>query len=271
MAASVERAWGELDALVERGGDAPDVAALLDVDEGNARAVLAMVEAQRRVSAAPAPGRFVVERVVDGAVTHLVAHTFAGAMANEVIARAVATRLRDETGAGAQVACLDESLCVTTEAPRRGLSESRLRELFSPDGLREAMRETLTEGVLAGAFFREVARVSQLWRPEARRGAVTPGLLHDVLRKHDPGHVLLRAMEHTAWTTLDGPRAEDALARRARQRWVVTSPRAVPPLSIPVVAWIERDRVAPDDPERALADAARALYERTLRLASRGP
>jgi len=56
--------------------------------------------------------------------------------------------------------------------------------------------------------------VAQLWLPDKKPGAATPGLLHDVLRKHDPGHVLLRALDHTvasagsagrAWSSATNP------------------------------------------------------------------
>ncbi len=264
VAGAVEALWGRLDALadsVEPSAQTEATSAILGAGPHNTAAVLAMVHAQRRHSALPAPGRFVVECITDGARRHLVAYTFAGSLANEVIARAVAVRMRAETGSGAEVCALDEAACVTFPATV-SVDLARVRAWLCPEGLAEALAETLDASVLASAYFREVARVSQLLLGDGRKGAVTPGLLHDVLRRHDPGHVLLAARDHTLWTALDGPRAEATLRVRALQPLGLHHLRGPSALSVGVLAWARRDGVSPADPERALADAAHALWKR---------
>ena len=139
-----------------------------------------------------------------------------------------------------------------------------LREWLSPDALREALAASLEEGSLGAAAFREVARVAQLWLPDARKGAVTPSLLYDVLRRHDPDHVLLRAQRHTLWTSLEGPRAEAALAELATRAWSLRVSDTPSPLAVPAMVAMRRDAVAPSDVEGALLDAANALYLRSL-------
>lgn len=263
VADAVESLWAELAALVPSDDAEARVAGRLGVHPVTARAVCAVARAQARASSAPGPDRFVVELHRDGERAHLVAFTFAGSMANELIARAVATRHRDDTGEGATVAALDEAVCVTASAPLAKVTLATLRRWFSPDDLRADAMRALDEGVLSGAYFREVARVSQLWLPGGKPGAATPGLLHDVLRKHDPDHVLLRALDHTLWTSLDGERALDVLADRAGRRWHVHRLDAPSPLSIPARTWMDRDAVRGDDPERALLDAANRLFEAT--------
>lgn len=268
VADAVEALWSELGALAHLDASAmiERVAALLGVHAATARAVCAVARAQHERASLPGVDRFVIELHRAGERAHLVAFTFAGSMANELVARAVAKRFRDETGEAASVCALDEAVCVTAGPSLAEAPLAALRRWFSPVGLRADAMAALDEGVLSGAYFREVARVAQLWLPDGKPGAATPGLLHDVLRKHDPGHVLLRALDHTLWTTLEGDRAVAALAERTARRWHVHRLDAPSPLAIPARTWMDRDAVRGDDPERALLDAANRLFEATLAL-----
>lgn len=270
VSASCERLWGALEDAVKRAQGEAAIDALraaLSTGADNARAVRTLIHAQRAVSALPTAKRFVIERVREGKRLHVAALTLAGSTANEVIARAAGARIRRATGNGCEVSVSDECACVTVTGLKREPDEETLRAWFSPHGLFDDLLGSLDGSVLAAAYFREVARVAQLWTPERARGTVTPGLLYDVLRKHDPDHVLLRALRFTVWTALDGPRAERRLAELARRPWHIATLEGPSPISIPVFAWAARDTVAPDDPEAALAAAAHALFQRAAALA----
>jgi ATP-dependent Lhr-like helicase len=265
VSAACERAFAAVDAALDLPDEPSRVAAVrsaLGAGEDNARAVLRLARAQRTTSALPSPSRFVVERVRERGRHHVAAFTLAGSTANEVIARAVATRARRETGRGAEVAATDECAVVTFAGAGDVPDEATLRRWLAPGDLFDDLLDSLEGSALAGAYFREVARVAQLWAPERGRGTVTPGLLYDVLRKHDPDHVLLRALRFTLWTALDGPRAERCLAAMAARPWSVATLDRPSALAIPAFAWAERDAVRPDDPEAALAAAAHALFQR---------
>ncbi|MBL8604485.1 MAG: DEAD/DEAH box helicase [Myxococcales bacterium] len=238
---------------------------LLGTSQTNARAVLALVRAQRRASAVPCEGAFTLELIATPERQHLVLYTFAGNLANEVIARVVAARLRADTDEGAQVSAHDDAACVSF-SPAVSLDPETLRRWLAPTGLYEDFMSALAGSVLASAYFREVARIAQLWLPDPRKGAVTPGLLHDVLSRHDPEHILLRARDHTLWVALEGPRAVAALTARATQPLNLLRLNAPSPFAVSVLAWAQRDAVAPSDPERALADAAHALWRATRTL-----
>ncbi len=141
---------------------------------------------------------------------------------------------------------------------RRRPTLATLRAWLSPDALREALAASLEEGSLGAAAFREVARVAQLWLPDARKGAVTPSLLYDVLRRHDPDHVLLRAQRHTLWTSLEGPRAEAALAEPRDPRWSLRVSDTPSPLAVPA-----HGRDAPRRPWPRATSRARCSTPRT--------
>lgn len=239
----------------------------LSLDAGTAALLSRWSRAQQRVSAIPTEHRFVIERVHAPRADTIVLYTFAGWSANEAIARAAAERWRVATGAGAEFSASDLGLALVLphRAALRTTSLDAVRSLFAPDDLHALLRRTLDGSMLAKSTFREVARVSQLSSADTRPGGATPGLLYDVLRKHAPSHLLLRALDRALWSALDGPRAELVLQRLSASDPVFSQLDSPSPMSIPVLARGARttDRVAPDDLDGALARAAHELWMRS--------
>jgi ATP-dependent Lhr-like helicase len=245
------------------------IAAKLSVDLATARLLLRWTSAQRAVSLVPSESRVLFECVRGRTRDTLIVYTFAGWAANEVLARVAAERWRVATGAGCELSASDLGLALVLPRNRAFSVQSResALSLFAPSEsaqLRSMLARTLEGSMLARASFREVARVSQLSTADTRPGAATPGLLYDVLRKHSPGHLLLRALDRTIWASLDGPRAERWLERCATSAVDFVRLDQPSPMSIPVLARGERttDRVAPDDLDGALARAAHQLWLR---------
>lgn len=273
VAREVARCYRALDECAARSIDEQSAAAAiaqeLDVDAPTATMLARWTRAQRDVSAVPTESRVVLECVRGRGRDALVLYTFAGWAANEVLARVAAERWRTITGAGCELCASDLGLALTL--PRRAALSVDRREdalsLFAPSessSLRAMLSRTLEGSMLARTTFREVARVSQLSTADTRPGAATPGLLYDVLRKHAPGHLLLRALDQTIWASLDGERAERWLERCASAKVEFVRLDQPSPMSIPVLARGERttDRVAPDDLDGALARAAHQLWMR---------
>jgi ATP-dependent Lhr-like helicase len=269
----VRRLFGEIDAQVpEAARDDPGLrhetieklAGSFALEPANARALVKLVIAQREDSAMPTRTRCVVELVDEGTRVHIVAHTFAGVMANEVIGRVAGARIRRASGRGTQISTTDVTLAITVaDAPAALADETALRALFDPSELHRDLAETLEGGTLARSSFREVARVSQLASDRGRPGAASPALLYDVLRKHAPGHVLLRALEQTIWASLDGERAERVLDWMRATPWRVACLREPSVLAIPVfLTSPSRENIGPEDMESALVAAAHAMYLR---------
>jgi ATP-dependent Lhr-like helicase len=266
-----ERVHGELDASIptEAVSDADtradairEIATRLDLAPGTAQGVVELCIAHRRRSTIPTPERFVIDRVVERKRVHIVAYTFAGTHANEVIGRAVSWRWRRRTQRGAESVANDMGVMLSIDRETAVLLDDpeALRELFSPDGLQDEIQGTFEWTEFAKNQFRVDARVSQLTIQDARRGAASPGLLYDVLRKHAPGHVLLRALEHTLWTALDGDHAERVLRAIRKRTWFVKTMQRPAALAIPLFVAAMRDRVAPEDLDQALVAAAHAMY-----------
>jgi ATP-dependent helicase Lhr and Lhr-like helicase len=124
-----------------------------------------------------------------------------------------------------------------------------LRSLLSGDNLVEDLHACANTPELARRQFREIARIAGLTPPSlpgreprsARQLQASSGLLYDVLRRYDPGHLLLRQADREILTEqfdLEGLR--EALARCARWELALVEPRSLTPLSFPL--WAERWR-----------------------------
>jgi ATP-dependent Lhr-like helicase len=88
-------------------------------------------------------------------------------------------------------------------------------------------------------------------------------LIYDVLRKHDPGHVLLRATRHDAAGGLtDVRRLADMLAR-VRGRIRHQPLQRVSPLAVPVLLDVGRERV-PGSEDMLLGEAAADLVREAM-------
>jgi ATP-dependent Lhr-like helicase len=264
VAAEVARCYRAL-ALNAHSPDA--LARELSIAEHTAKTLCEWAIAQQSASVVPTGERAVLECVRERQRDTLVLFTFAGASANDAIARAAAERWRAATGAGCEMSAADLGLALVL--PRRASLDPRSLEsamtLFSPEGLRPLLAKTLDRSSLARSTFREVARVAQLSTADARPGGASPGLLYDVLRRHSPEHLLLRALDRALWSLLDGDRAERALQAIERTPPHFRVMDRPSPMSVPILARGERptERVAPDDLDGALARAAHALWLRT--------
>jgi len=84
-------------------------------------------------------------------------------------------------------------------------------------------------------------------------------LVYDVLRRHEPGHILLEAAwADVATGLLDVKRLSEFLARIGGRIRHQSLPR-VSPLSVPILLEIGRERVGPMAGEAMLREAAMAL------------
>jgi ATP-dependent Lhr-like helicase len=97
-----------------------------------------------------------------------------------------------------------------------------------------------------------------------RQMTVSSDLIYDVLRRHDPGHVLLEAAWADAATgLLDIARLGEFLARiRGNIRFVALD--RVSPLAVPILLEIGKEPVAGQAAESFLRDAADALIREAM-------
>ncbi|HMK68225.1 MAG TPA: DNA ligase-associated DEXH box helicase, partial [Stellaceae bacterium] len=92
-----------------------------------------------------------------------------------------------------------------------------------------------------------------------RQVTVSSDLIYDVLRKHEPEHILLRATRADAATGLTDVRRLGEMLKRVKGRITHRRLDRVSPLAVPVLLEIGREQVYGSALDTLLDDAARAL------------
>lgn len=227
----------EMEAVLGSAADSPEM-----------RWLEPLLRLQARVSALPGPSLLLVESVRRREGQFVFVYPFAGRQVNEGIAALMAlrwTRLQANTFG---YAANDYGFIL---APARAVEvdADRIAALLHPDGLFEDLRDSLNLGELARRQFRDIARVSGLLIPalpgrtprSLRQLQASAGLLYDVLRQHDPDHILLGLAEREVLHgQLDLASLATTLQRCQARTLCVQQPATLGPLSFPL--WAERLR-----------------------------
>ena len=145
--------------------------------------------------------------------------------------------------------------------------------LFSPDILEHEFVDWVQQSHLLKRAFREVAVIGGLVerqhpgkRKTGKQVTFSTDLIYDVLRKYEPGHILLEAAWADARARMtDVGRLADLLDRAAGTMLHVDLPR-VSPLAVPVLVLIGRERVSTGSADDALLIEAEALAGEAMRL-----
>jgi ATP-dependent helicase Lhr and Lhr-like helicase len=248
--------------LLPQAADAPDTPEL--------HAAAPMLRTQREVSHLPGSGELLVEAVERRGVLHLAVHAFAGRSVHDGLASLVAWRLARLAPNSFGIALNDYGFMLTA-GKRFEVDEDLLRVALSPAQLVDDLREAVNLAELARRQFREIARVAGLLPPSMpgklarsmRQLQASSGLLYDVLRRHDPGHVLLAQAEREALATqLDLERLQATLARSDAEPIVLRRPRGFTPLSFALWAEWQRGALSNEDWRTRVERAAQQLERR---------
>jgi ATP-dependent Lhr-like helicase len=143
-----------------------------------------------------------------------------------------------------------------------------LSELFDEDMLGDDLEAWLAESALMKRTFRNCAIIAGLierrfpgQEKTRRQVTISTDLVYDVLRSHQPDHILLRAARADAATgLLDVRRLADMLSR-IRGRIVHKALDHVSPLAVPVMLEIGREAVYGEATESLLAEAEAELVK----------
>src|SRR5690349_15321706 len=149
--------------------------------------------------------------------------------------------------------------------------ELTLDALFDQDMLGDDLEAWLAESALMKRTFRNCAIIAGLierrypGKEKSRRQmTISTDLVYDVLRKHQPDHVLLRAARADAASgLLDIRRLSDMLSR-IRGRIVHKALDHVSPLAVPVMLEIGREQVYGEASDALLAEAEAELVKEAM-------
>ncbi len=210
-----------------------------------------LLEVQRKWSHIPTHDELLIEQVKTREGWHLFVFPFEGRLVHEGLAALCAYRMSRFAPISFSMASNDYGfeLLSPAEPPIvRALDEG----LFSPHELLEDINAALNATEMAKRQFRELARVAGLVFPglprsgkTARQLQVSSGLFFDVLRRYDPGNLLLgQASREVLERQLESTRLGSTLQRLSTSTIVLTNPRRPTPLAFPLLVDRTRERVS---------------------------
>lgn len=216
----------------------------------------------------PAPDELLVETFPRAAKFYLVCYPFEGRLAHQTLGMLLTRRLERLRMRPMGFVANEYALAVWG---LRDLSGVDMDALFDEDMLGDDLDAWLAESPLMKRTFRSCAIIAGLierrfpgQEKTARQVSFSADLIYDVLRQHDPDHVLLQAAWADAATGLmDVRRLGQALAR-VKGRIVTEHLSRVSPLAVPVMLEIGREPVYGEGHESILADASDDLISEAM-------
>jgi ATP-dependent helicase Lhr and Lhr-like helicase len=226
---------------------------------------------QRDFSRVPGVRELLVETFPRGNKHYLVCYPFEGRLAHQTLGMLLTRRLERARARPLGFVANEYALAVWGLADMSFMvrhGQIDLNALFEADMLGDDLEAWLAESALMKRTFRNCALISGLIarrftdEDKTRRQVLfSTDLIYDVLRKHQPDHVLLRgARADAASGLLDLRRLGDMLSR-IKGRVVHKELDRVSPLAVPVMLEIGRESVYGEASDELLAEAADELVK----------
>jgi ATP-dependent Lhr-like helicase len=244
--------------------------------EGLPDQVAAWLRMQEWRSVLPREGELLVETFPRGDKFYLVCYPFEGRLAHQTLGMLLTRRL-DRAGARPMGFIASEYAlaiwCLRDVGLMAERKELPLNELFAEDMLGDDLDAWLAESSLLKRTFRDCAIISGLierrypgQEKTGRQVTFSSDLIYNVLREHEPDHILLQAtMADAATGLLDVARLAEML-KRVKHHIALKRLDRVSPLAVPVLLDIGKEAVGGDTNEFLLSEAADQLIEEATRL-----
>jgi len=224
---------------------------------------------QAEYSVVPGPNEMLVETFPRGNRHYLVCYPFEGRLAHQSLGMLLTRRLERARAAPLGFVANEYALAIWGLHDMGAMVRSGrldLTKLFDEDMLGDDLDAWLAESNLMRRSFRVCAIISGLierrhpgQEKTGRQMTVSSDLIYDVLRQHEPDHILLKAAFADAATgMLDVARLGDFLKRvQGRIRHIDLG--RVSPLAVPVMLEIGRESVPGDAGEMILREMVEEL------------
>jgi len=226
------------------------------------------LEVQSYRSRLPEAGQLLVETFPREGRQYMVAYSFEGWNAHQSLGMLVTRRMETQGLKPLGFVANDYALACYSLDPVTDPAS-----LFSPDILEHEFVDWVQQSHLLKRAFREVAVIGGLVerqhpgkRKSGKQVTFSTYLIYDVLRKYEPGHLLLEAAWADARARMtDVGRLADLLDRAGDTMMHVTLDR-ISPLAVPVLTLIGRESVAQGLADDALLMEAEVLAQEAMRL-----
>jgi ATP-dependent Lhr-like helicase len=202
------------------------------------------LEIQRDKSAIPAEHEMLLETFPHQKRHFMVAYAFEGRLAHTTLAMLLTRRLTRAGVGPLGFVCNDYAVAIWSLNGMAGLD---MADLFAEDMLGDDLESWLLESTMMKAAFKGCALISGLverrYRSEQKSGrAITfsTDLVYDVLRRHQPDHLLLRCARADAARGLVDVQRLGQLLQRIRGRIRHAALDHLSPFSVPMILEIGR-------------------------------
>jgi ATP-dependent Lhr-like helicase len=229
-------------------------------------AVHEWLEWQERHSALPAPGEMLVETFARRGRFFTVAYCFAGRNAHQTLGMLLTRRMERQKLRPLGFSASDYCIAIWGLEPVEDVAA-----LFDVDMLGDDLEEWMAESSMLKRTFRNCAVIAGLierrhpgQEKTGRQVSFSADLIYDVLRKYEPGHVLLRAAREEAATGLTDVRRLADLLVSAQGKIRHCRLERISPFAVGIIADIGRERVAGEPVDATLEELTGELVAEAL-------
>jgi ATP-dependent Lhr-like helicase len=232
------------------------------------------LEIQEWRSRLPGKRELLVETFPRADKYYLVCYPFEGRLAHQTLGMLLTRRLERARLRPLGFVANEYALAIYglgDVALRIDRDELKLSALFDEDMLGDDLEAWLAESALMKRTFRNCAIIAGLierrfpgQEKSRREVTISTDLVYDVLRKHQPDHLLLRAARGDAATGLLDIRRLGDMLSRIRGRIIHKALDHVSPLAVPVMLEIGREQVYGEAGDAILAEAEAELVKEAM-------
>ncbi|WP_229727107.1 ligase-associated DNA damage response DEXH box helicase [Sphingomonas alpina] len=226
------------------------------------------LEIQALRSRLPEPGQLLVETFPREGRHYMVIYSFEGWNAHQSLGMLITRRMETQGLKPLGFVSNDYALACYALDPITDPAS-----LLSPDILEDEFVDWVQTSALLKRAFREVAVIGGLVerqhpgkRKTGKQVTFSTDLIYDVLRKYEPGHLLLQAAWADARARMTDVGRLASLLDRAVETMVHVDLPRLSPLAVPVLTLIGRERVATGLADDALLVEAEVLAAEAMRL-----
>ena len=239
------------------------------------------LEIQAQVSELPGRDNLLVETFPRGDRFYMVVYPFEGRLAHQTLGMLLTRRLERMKAKPMGFVASDYALGIWSVEDMGSMARSgrlRLDDLFDEDMLGDDLDAWMADSYLLKRTFRNCAVIAGLieqrhpgQEKSGRQVTVSSDLIYDVLRSHEPDHILLKATWADASAGLLDIGRLGVMLARIRGRITHRDLEQISPLAVPVMLDIGKESVPGEADESLLASAADDLIAEAMRSHSAPP
>lgn len=226
------------------------------------------LEVQDRKSVIPEPQQLLVETFEHEKLHYMVAYSFEGWNAHQSLGMLITRRMENAGLKPLGFVANDYGLACYGLEPIRDP-----RSLFSADILEQEFVDWVEQSLLLKTAFREVAVIGGLVerhhpgkKKSGRQVSFSTDLIYDVLRRYEPGHLLLRAAWDDARARMTELGRLVRLVDRASATMLHVETDRITPMAVPLMVIVGREALPPGaEADATLLVQAQELADQAMR------